>query len=437
MKSILIIGAGISGLTAAITLKKQGHSVIVLEASEAPGGVAQTLLKQGFRCELGPNTFMVSQPETVSFLKDNQLWNETLDAAPLAKNRFVVQNGQLVPLPLNPLTLFSTPLLSFQGKKKIIQGLLSTTPAQPQESVASFFKREFGEEVLKEMVDPFISGIWAGDPQQLNLRYAFPKLYALKKGTRSLAKAFLTKGKTDFKRRLISWPEGLGHLSKKLAYQLGQDIHFNVKANSIQREKNKFCVTTNTKIYTSDNLILATPLAATLQLIPSLSETNALTHIPRASLNVIHLGFHRSDLQHPLNGFGVLISRARSIRTLGALFSSTLFPQRAPEDQILLTAFIGGMHDPEAVQLPEEILLTQVQNDLRPLLKITGTPSFQNVVRWPLAIPQYDLNQSAVLESCQKIENQIPGLYLLGNYCGGISLENVMLSALQVANRFN
>ena len=437
MKSVLIIGAGLSGLTAATALKKRGYAVTVLETSSAPGGVAKTLLKEGFRCELGPNTFMISQPETITFLKENQLLNEALDAAPLAKNRFVVKKGRLIPLPLNPFSLLSTPLLSFQAKKKIVRGFFSSTPAKPNETVADFFRREFGEEVLNEIVDPFVSGIWAGDPKQLSLRFAFPKLYSLKEEKHSLAKVFLTNKKTGVKRRLISWPEGLGYLSEKLANPLGQAIHFNTNAHAISRQENKFCITTDTKTFTSDFLILATPFSSAVRLLaPWISEANLLSNIPQASLNVVHLGFDRSAIQHPLNGFGVLISRSRGIRTLGALFSSTLFPQRAPKHQALLTAFIGGVQDPNTSQLSEETLSTLVQNDLRPLLKITGTPTFQNVVRWPSAIPQYDLNQSAVLELYKKIENEIQGLYLLGNYRGGISLENVILTALHLANQF-
>ena len=436
MKSFIIIGAGISGLTAAVTLKKHGCSVTVLESTEEPGGVAKTLVKDGFRCELGPNTLMVSQPETVTFLKENNLWESAIEAAPFAKNRFVIKNQKLISIPLSPYTFLTTRLLSFQSKLKVIHGLFSSKQITPEEIVADFFDQTFGKEVLQEMVDPFISGIWAGNPAQLNLKHAFPKLFFLKQKHGSLIKAFLNRKKNDVRRRLISWPEGLGYLSQKLAKTLSNELHFNTEVQAIHRENNQFYVRTQTQIFKSDYLILATHTSSTAQLLtPLFAEAISLSKISRASLNVVHLGFDRSAIQHPLNGFGVLISRTRKIRTLGALFSSTLFPQRAPNNQILLTAFVGGIQDPDAINFSDEALVKGVLNDLKPYLDINHPPIFQNIVRWPNAIPQYDSHHHHVLELCQKIENEIPGLFLLGNYRGGISLENVLINAQQLANR--
>ncbi|MEZ5405959.1 MAG: protoporphyrinogen oxidase [Verrucomicrobiia bacterium] len=435
MKSVLIIGAGLSGLTAATALKKSGYSVILLETSQSPGGVAQTILKDGFRCELGPNTFLVSQPETVRFLKENDLWENAMDAAPLVKNRFVVKNEKLTPLPLNPLSLLSTPLISWQGKRQLCHGLFSSSPVKSEETIANFFRQEFGKEILQEMVDPFISGIWAGNPEQLILRHAFPKLYRIKNESKNLVHAFLKKKKTGVKRRLISWPEGLGFLSQKLASH--QTIHYQTEALAITQKNNQFHVETNKKSFTSDFVILAASLSQISKLLtPIIPEPKNFPTIPQASLNVIHLGFHRAAIQHPLNGFGVLISRQRNIRTLGALFPSTLFPQRAPDNHILLTAFLGGVQDPTAIALSNEMLLEQIQSDLAPLLGITQKPTFHHIVRWPQAIPQYDIHYDSFLDLYQNVEHQFPGLYLLGNYRGGISLENVILNALKLSDFF-
>ncbi len=426
--STIIIGAGVSGLSAAVALKKRGVDVSVLEARPSAGGVIHTICREGYLCESGPNTMTVSKPESLAFLEEIGLLDTALDATPATKKRFVVQNGRLIPIPTSPIALFGSNFLSWKARLRIMREPFVPRGGDENETLAGFVRRRLGVEILRELVDPFVSGVHAGDPERLVIRHTFPKKYHIEQTHGSLLRGMMKAGrKTIPRHRLISWPGGLSDLVLGLSAHLENKIRLSTPVKSLKKQGAKFTVVIGRGDIEADRVIMATDaMNASRLLAPLFPDIAPLEKMPHAPMCVVHLGFPRASVGHPLDGFGFLISRSRGIRTLGTLFSSTLFPNRAPQGHILLTAFMGGMLDQQAISLDDATLTQAVLNDLRSLLRIEGPPSFQNIIRWAHAIPQYEGGHSSMLQTCQAIESACPGLYLIGNYRGGISLEDCL-----------
>lgn len=423
--SVVIIGAGISGLAAAVTLKRGGIDPLVIEALPQPGGSARTLLRDGYLCEAGPNTLMLSNPEVAGFLQETGLLAAALDAAPHAKKRFVAQGGRLVALPSSPVSFALSGALSWRAKLRMLCEPFIPKGVREDETLAEFVRRRLGEEPLHELVGPFVSGVYAGDPERLVVRHALPKLHRLEQAHGSLIRGAirLRQGAAP-KGRLLSWPGGLAEMAAALAGLLGNRIRFSSPVERLRREADGWVIDCNGAKVRTQRVVLATDVATAVRLLePVFHDVGPLRNIPVAPMAVIHLGFERLAVKHPLDGFGVLISRRRGLRTLGALFSSTLFPGRAPADRVLLTAFMGGMLDREVLALDDRAIIETVLRDLTPLLGIRAPAVFRNLTRWPRAIPQYERDHPRVLEACGRAEAACPGLELIGNYRGGISLE--------------
>jgi oxygen-dependent protoporphyrinogen oxidase len=463
----LVIGAGISGLSVARQLKKQGLAVVVLEANSAPGGVIRTWSDKGYQGEDGPNTLMVSDPKLKAWLQDLEVWDEAIDAAPSAQKRFIVKEGKLLALPMTPLAFLSSPALSLSGKLRMLKEPWIGRGEDSKETLADFVRRRLGKEPLQELIGPFVSGVYAGDPERLLVRYAFPKLWELEQRFQSLIRGAIHRKKEKSSVRenepkeslsagpqgkLVSWRNGLGHLVNRLRTELGDDLLCSSRVIALTQESAGYTVqieggtllseqapssTGNQTIFRGRRIILATDSMSAAKLLePVAGKLKALQHIPYASVAVVHLGFDRKDVGHPLDGFGVLVSRERKIRILGALFSSTLFSERAPEGKVLFTVFVGGRRDPDAVSLSSEALIELTVHELGALIQLNGPACFQKVTKWQRAIPQYEEGYEAALDECRELEENLPGVHLLGNYRGGISLENCILNAVRMAESF-
>lgn len=434
-RTAVIVGAGVSGLAAAVVLRRRGWRVTVLDSSARVGGAARAFRRDGFLCEEGPNTLLVSRPETRAFLEETGMLAKACEAAPDAQNRFVVFGGRLVAVPASPAAFFRSPLLSFGAKLRLCGEPFRPRGRDPDETLAGFVRRRLGSEPLRELVGPFVSGVFAGNPERLLVRHAFPRLWRLEQEHGSLIRGALKKGGgAGPKGKLVSWPGGLQELPEALARETG-DVRLGAEVSALRREGGRLVVRVFDDELGADRVILATDVDTAARLLaPHLGDAlRPFREIPWAPIAVVHLGFRREDVAHPLNGFGALISRARGLRTLGALFSSTLFPGRAPEGKVLLTCFMGGALDPEATLLDDDALVGQTLRDLDPLLGLKAAPAFRHTARWPRAIPQYESRHGEVAGACAAAEAALPGLRLLGNFRGGISMNDCLGNAVAAA----
>lgn len=435
---VIIVGGGISGLVTAFYLKKKQVDVTLLEASDRVGGNIKTSKENGFLYEHGPNSILANNNEVFELNKLLGLEQEVIEANKQSKKRFIVKNNQLNPIPMNPISFLTSPLLNFKGKLDILSEPFKPKNNDELESLASFVQRRIGEQALTWMINPFISGIYAGDPAKLSVAAAMPKLYNLESTYGSLIKGTLykIKQKKSFKTKTISYKDGLESLIFRLSLDLKDNILVNQKVFNIYPENNQWNILSDQGEFKADKLILSTPAYITADLLSPLSKKMAkiLKDIVYPPVVSIGLGYKKSQIQHPLDGFGALIPRILNIETLGVLFSSTLFPQRAPEDHALLTCFIGGRLNESIAQYDENLWLNQVLEDIQPLLGITGDPSFIKTSYWPQAIPQYELGYLEKMRWFKEELAQFNNLYMRANWQGGIALGDCIEKAKQLAD---
>jgi protoporphyrinogen/coproporphyrinogen III oxidase len=445
---VLIVGAGISGLISAYYLRKSGIDAHLVEASPRPGGVIRSERRDGFLLELGPQSFS-STPQLADLCRDLGIEIELLEAPPHAP-RFLLINGQLKPAPLSPPAFLASSLFSARTKWSFLRDTLGrSTPPYIDESVAAFTRRKFSAELLDKLVGPFVSGIYAGDPEKLSLRATFPQLHEAERAASSVIRGMLraAKFKPGPKQRptLQTFREGNETLIKALAANLGPALRCGVQVTAIQRSeealpqsRERFVVDATTEggneTIVADRLVLATPTYVAAKLFNP-DSASPLRDIEYAPIAIVFLGYRQEDVKHSLDGFGFLIPRSEGLRTLGTVLNSSLFPGRAPQGSVLLTSFVGGATDPQAAVLSPDELVAMVHKEIAPVLQIRQAPVFSNVALYPRALPQYNLGHMDRLASLHKLRAELPGLWLAGNYLRGPSIGACLDQAQSVADQ--
>jgi oxygen-dependent protoporphyrinogen oxidase len=438
-----VVGGGISGLVCVYTLRKFGLDAEIIEASPRPGGAIQSIRRDSFLLELGPQSFS-SAPALMDLCHELGLDNQILPA-PRAP-RFVLLNGALRPAPLSPQAFFASSFFSMKTKWSVLRDVFGrSVPPATEESVAAFVRRKLTPELLEKLVGPFVSGIYAGDPEKLSLRAAFPQLYDAESQAGSIVRGMVRRGKevkqTDRPRRTVfTFRDGNETLIRTLAAKIGPALRTNVRATRIARREDAsvevhFESDGHAEIVSTKTLILATPTNVAGKLLARLdySFESLLKSVEYAPVAVVSLGYRRSEISHSLNGFGFLIPLSAGLRVLGTVWNSSLFPGRTPDGHVLMTSFVGGVSDPTAVELSPAKLANLVHNQISPLLSASGSPAFSNVTVWPRAIPQYNLGHLDRLAAVTKLLQNYPGIYLAGNYLRGPAVGSCVEQATSVA----
>lgn len=448
MAAVAVVGAGLTGLTAAYRLKQRWSRVVVYEASDRIGGSIKSVSRDGYLAELGPSSLASPSAAIATFLSELGLDPCRLNAAPAARHRYIVRRGRLVRLPMSPGELLTTRLLSNSAKLAVFAEPLIDAGDRPiEESIAAFVRRRFNQEILDYVINPFIAGIFAGDPEQLSVRHATPKLYALERTHGSVMKALVHMMKNQRERgqkaggpgNVVSFKNGLGEIPEALGRVLSSEIR--LRAPVTQLRKGPGGWTVGAAFQTPelfDAVVYAAPAHCLDEIDLDLTggeRLSTLASIFHPPVAVVALGFRRSHVSHPLDGFGFLTPEVERKRVLGGVFSSSLFPGRAPEGHVLVTAFVGGTRDPDLVQADPHTLTARVLDDLRSLLGTSGEPTFRAVQLWPKAIPQYVLGYGRFKEIAEDVERRNPGLLLAGTYREGVSLGDAITSAEQAAAR--
>jgi protoporphyrinogen/coproporphyrinogen III oxidase len=439
----LVVGGGISGLVCAYALRKSGIDAQLIEASPRPGGVINSVTRDGFLLELGPQSFSGTRALR-ELCVELGISNELLQAPPHAP-RYVLIDGKLRPVPLRPPAFFVSSLINGSTKWALLRDIFGKSiPPELDESVANFVRRKFSPQLLDRLVGPFVSGVYAGDPERLSLRSAFPQLYEAEKTAGSIVRGMmrLAKSKKGPRERptLQTFRQGNETLVRALANKLGPALLTETKVAELSCQNGRsFQIRLENRRGSEsvfpDSLILATPTDVTGTLLSQLDSSfeTLLNSIDYAAVAVVSLGYRKQDVEHSLDGFGFLVPRSNGLRVLGSVWNSSLFPGRAPDSHALLTSFVGGTTDPAASKLQPHELASLVHREISPLLSIKGEPVFTYVTIWPRALPQYNLGHADRLAAVATACSRFPGLYLTGNYLRGPAIGSCVDQALAVA----
>jgi oxygen-dependent protoporphyrinogen oxidase len=449
---IAVIGEGITGLCTAYWLKKRGLAVTLLAKDADAGGSMKSVSDNGFLYETGANTGTETTPLFKELVTDLHLQEEFLYAGPEEKNLFVLRNGTLIPFPSGPASFFSSDLFSAKGKLRILKEPFIGA-AQKEETVAEFVSRRLGYEFLEYAADPFVAGVYAGRTEQLSVRAAFPELYAMEKNYGGLVRGMVKRAgerkrqeeNSGYSSKIFSFRSGMQTLPRALAESLRSETIVHARVTGIHQPERK---TSRGKRYVveylskgkrqklhTDYVICATAAYEAASILRHLSPVTSdiLDSIYYAPLISLFLGYRREDVPHPMNGLGFLVPSGEHQKILGCMWNSSLFPGRAPEGHVALTAFIGGACRPELYKLSDAHIIRETMKALLSAMQVAGKPVYWNLTRWHKSIPQYTIGYQRKIDALELFERHFPGISLAGNYRGGISAGNCVQSAYKLA----
>ena len=449
MRRIVVIGGGVSGLAAAHRLLEFGHHVTLLEASSRLGGTIQTTHRDGFLLERGPDSFISEKPEALQLAKRLGLESQLIQTNEEYRRSFIVRNGRLRAVPegfqlLAPSRLWpflTSDIFSLGAKARIAMDLFlprKGTNGTQDESLASFVRRRLGQEALDRMAQPMVGGIYTADPETLSLRATLPRFLDMEREHRSLILAMLRQGQAQKSGTsgaryslFLSFDRGMQVLVDELG-SLKADVRLNTRVESLKFDRT-WTITTNAgEQFEAESVCLAVPAYIAASLLNG-SVAAKLNQIKYASTATINFAYKRSDVNHPLNGFGFVVPLIEKRSLIACTFSSVKFSGRAPSGHVLLRAFAGGALQPEIFALDESEMAARVEADLRELLGINANPLFTEVAKWERSMPQYEVGHLDRVDEIEKEVSKLPGLTLAGNAYRGAGIPDCIRSGQSAA----
>src|SRR5271165_18921 len=451
----VVIGAGITGLICAYYLQQWSLPVLLLEASNHPGGLISTTRRKGFLFESGPQCPRFNEL-LWKLIGELNLESEFVRGNPRAK-RYIVKNGRLCRAPLSPSSLIGTRLLGLKSKFRILsEPLRSSRPPDNEETVANFVIRKFGEEILDYLVDPILSTVFFGDARKMGMESAFPALVRWERESGSLARGALAARKSsprvihspglaeqspaaagarlnvaDALPSLGTFRQGMGTLTGALAERLGGNICFSARTESLSLASGNGQLQSIWKVrlaggkeILAENLVLSVPAFEAARLLTDTAAhlSSLLAAIPYAPMAIVSVGFDRSAVHHPLDGFGFMVPRREGMKTFCTIWNSSLFEGRAPEGKVLMTSYLEASPDGALLALSDDVLAQTVEAETEKILGATGKPVERQVCKYPQALPQYNLGHAERVAAIRTALGGFSNLHLAGNYLNGRSI---------------
>lgn len=445
---VIVIGAGLTGLSAAFFMRQRGFSMQVLEKNSRTGGAICSHNDSGFVYEEGPNTGVIGNAETAELFEGLGLQPEI--AKREAERRLILKNGQWYPLPAGPVGFLRTPLFACSDKIKILFEPFRPKGTNPDESVAALASRRIGQSFVDYAVNPFISGIYAGDPGKLVTRYALPKLYNLEQQYGSfiggaIRKGFERKDPREKKatQKVFSCFGGLGTLIQALEKKVGAtQITCGAKNLYVAKSGDEYeaCYVLDGKLCKIQSRIVISTVGAYAlpEIVPFIDKNllRAISELNYAKVIQIAVGVKREAINDRYISFGGLIPQKENRQILGVLFPSFCFEKRAPEGYATLAVYMGGTRHPEYIDMDDNRIKQIVAEELQQLFQIPASDiSFMRIFRHEHAIPQYELSSGVRFATIRKIEQENKGLIIAGNASGGIGIADRIKQAYYTAER--
>ena len=446
----VIIGAGISGLTTAFLLNKLGCDVTVLEKKKEPGGSIETVFEKGFLFDKGPNSALETHPLIGKMIDELNLKDQLVYANKEANKRYILKNNQLHALPMSPTAFLKTRLFSPAAKLRLLaEPFIGRSKDGYYQSISDFVTRRLGKEFLDYAINPFVAGVYAGNPEELSVKSAFPKLYELEEkygglivGTiRSIRERKRRAEKSKQSAKMLSFKDGMQVLPKAIARHLSGKVKFQSDVTSIKKINGKyqinFTLEGEQQSLNCDKILSTVPAYIASNLFAHFDEKlpKHLNEIYYPPVLVFFLVYKKEFIRRPLDGFGFLIPSKEKKSFLGAIWSSVIFPNRSDDSTTIFTLFAGGARNPEIGSIDKEILIGKVKKEFEEIMKISGEPELQTYKYWSKAIPQYNIGYIEHEKYFDEFEKNNPGLLLSGNYRGGISVGDCIKNAKDVADK--
>jgi oxygen-dependent protoporphyrinogen oxidase len=427
---IAVIGAGIAGLSAAYRLR-DSHDVTVFEAAREPGGKMHSQRIDGFLFEWGPNGFLSNAGDLLAIVRELGLEASLVQANPAASKRWIYWGGRLHAVPSKPPDVLRTSLISPAGKVRALAELLRK-PGEPpaDETVEAFFTRHFGVEVAQRVVAPALLGISGSDAAQTSAGALFPRLLELERTYGSVLRGMMRGARAGAK--MFSFgSRGLQHVAFGLAGALGERLRLGSPVETVERLPAGWSVGGER----FDALVLAVPAGAAARMLSAVDRELAelLSEIPYVPMRVAGIAYRAADVRAAMDGFGFLAARGMGVRILGALYTSSIFPDQAPPGVVYLRVFLGGGTDREAAEFDGAALSNVIRADVRTTLGITADPVAFHDYLWPRAIPHYLPDHAARIARIDERTRASQGLVLIGNAYGGIGIGDTVRSAVAAA----
>lgn len=451
MATVVVIGAGVSGLTAAWQLHGNGHEVVVFDRGFRPGGrVRSEQLAGGFLMEHGANTLAGPALAAEDLIAALGLSGERVMRSPVARHRYMVRDGRARALPMEPHRFFLSGFFTLAGRVRLLMEPFAA--ANPDdETIADFARRRLGREMLDYVMDPLAAGLYAGDPRQLSVSATFPELKRLEHRYGSiilgaiasrLSRAAGPSSCSPGRRMLFSFRHGLGTLPGMIAKRLAGRVFLGHRVEAVQRGAGgSFRVSVRrgaaVRRIMADSVVVALPAYAAASVLGGLHDpaAQALAEIRHPPLAVVFLGYRPGALAHPLDGLGMLMPAVEKRGILGMLFSSSLFPGRAPPGHAAITAFVGGARHPELATLEPRELAALVHREVKDLLGAGAAPVVTRTRCWPAGLPQPGVDHAQKLHGMAAAESEHAGLFLTGNFISGASTAACIEQAVSTARR--
>lgn len=429
---VLVLGAGITGLAAGYALQQAKIDYRVLEAAPQAGGVLQSSYPQGYTLDHGANSLALN-PALEQLIADLGLEDRMAPATAASQQRLIYRDGRLHPVVPSPVGLLKTSLLSWRGKLRLFSEPWRKSEADGEDSVAAFFTRRLGREAYQFLVEPILTGIYAGNGKQMSADAIFPRLKGWEREHGSLFRGLMAsrKEKKDGgglgRRGVASLQGGMHTLTSGLAKALGERLCLETVVQQVEAVAGGFVVTVDQKgksqKISAAQVIWTLPATAAQALQPlDAALAQSLSHISYSPMLMLSLGYKEEEVARPLDSFGFLVPGAEELPLLGAIWNSTIFPDKAPKGEALFTLFIGGARQKGADEATLLELSEEAREKFEYVMGILGEPVLRKPYYWPRAIPQYEVGELEMRAQATALEERFPGLHMAGNWLRGVSV---------------